>query len=170
MVAFPLSVLALAAGVYLLIKVKREYMGALMSGLAWLVIVLALAGMVLMGVRSFKNCNQCKRNTCQTDQQVCNKQGGTCDGSEKGKCDGPGKGMGCTMGNDSMPGCHMQGDSMVMDQSTCEMMIGKEACATMMKERGSCIMSQEEYMKMGHCGKGNKSNDCPKGKAKCCKK
>ncbi len=161
MLAFPLSVLALAAGVYLLIKVKREYMGGLMSGLAWLVIVLSLAGMIWMGVRGFQRCHQCTQATCQTEQQGCYKKDGACDKMGKGKC--------CTMMNDSMPGCHWQGDSMVMDQSTCEKMMGKEACATMMKERGSCIMSKEECMAMGHCGKANAPENCTKGKGKCCK-
>src|ERR1035441_550767 len=42
MIAVPLLILALAAGVHLLIKVNREYLGGLFKFFAWLVIVLSL--------------------------------------------------------------------------------------------------------------------------------
>jgi hypothetical protein len=46
MVAIALSVLALAAGVYLLVKVKSEFLSGGFGLLAWLVILLSLVSLV----------------------------------------------------------------------------------------------------------------------------
>ena len=168
MVAFPLSILALAAGVYLLVKVKREFLGGIFEILSWLVIVLSLVSIGFLGFRACHNhcgegqCSQGKE--CRMEKEVIIKDDG------RGHCS-----MDSTM---SMSCCKMEGDSMVMDKAMCEKMMGKDACDAMCKERGRCIMSKEECMKMCHAeGKGccgeKKEGACPMGggeKKECCKK
>lgn len=139
MAAFPLSVLALAAGVYLLVKVKREYLGSLFSVLAWLVIV---ASLVSVGVTGAKAIHGFKRGGCKGKEHriekkiIINEEAG---GHRKGHC--------------NMEGCRMEGDSCVMEKATCEKLMGKDACDAMEKERGRCIMSKEECMEMCHSPK-----------------
>ena len=140
MAAFPLSILALAAGVALLIKVKKDGLGMLYKALSWLVVLLALAFMFHLGRMAWRHHH---------------------DGMMMGGHGHGGHRMGCGMmmdgrcdmrdGKDSagmMAGCHMKGDSVVMDKDVCEKAIGKEACEKMCKERGCCIMSKDECMKM----------------------
>ncbi|HLP19955.1 MAG TPA: hypothetical protein VK174_06620 [Chitinophagales bacterium] len=135
MIAVPLLILALAAGVFLLIKVKRDFLGGVFETLAWLVIVLSLVAIGFAGFRAFTSpCHgeKCGRNKpeCHMEKQVIiNKEGG-------GHCST----------TTSMAGCTMEGDSVVMDQAVCEKMMGKEACEAMRKERGRCIVSKEECM------------------------
>jgi len=137
MLALPLSILALASGVYLLVKVKREFLGGIFEILAWLVIVLSL---VSVGFVAFKSINRCgghcgNREECKIEKRIIVNEGESH----------------CKMNNGcSMSGCKMEGDSCVMDKEVCEKMMGKEACDEMCKERGRCIMSKEECMKVCH--------------------
>lgn len=172
MVALPLSVLALAAGVYLLVKIKREFLGSAFELLAWLVIVLAVAS---VGYTAFKLLNKCggsceAKQACHVEKEVVIKQmgegGGTCHGMAKAECAAGGEAASC---------CKMQGDSVVMDQATCAGMMGKEQCEAMRKERGQCILSKAECEAL--CAKTGKSccaadkSACAAGnKEKCCKK
>ena len=159
-IAIPLLILALAAGVYLLIKVTKEYLGGIFKVLAWLVIglsLLAIAGVVFRGVHHFHRMHEMKE--CRMEERMIIKHG-------EGSC--------CNMDSTcKMMGCRMEGDSMVMDKEACEKAMGKEACEKMCKERGRCIMSKDECMKMcGHNSSGMKgeANSCPmhkEGKA-CC--
>jgi hypothetical protein len=55
MAAIPLTILALAAGVSLLIKVKKEGMGGLYSLLSWIVILLSILFIVGLGVRGWRH-------------------------------------------------------------------------------------------------------------------
>lgn len=176
MIALPLSVLALAAGVYLLVKVKREYLGGIFEFLAWLVIVLAVASVGYTGVKAFTCKGGCKKQTCHVEGKTgCQKGAKDCHGKcggacgmkdcDKGNCQGGGHGN-CGMGGCNMEGCHMEGDSCVMDKAICEKMMGKEACDSLSKLRGRCIMSKEECHAM--CGnKGTCTAGAPKA---CCKK
>ncbi len=156
MVAIPLSVLALAAGVYLLVKVKREFLGGLFEALSWLIIVLSLVAIGFTGYRVVKNmtCGHCKGGAqeCRMEKEIIIK------GGEHGACPH-------AMG--SMPGdmkcCKAEGDSMVMEKEMCEKMMGKEACETMCKERGRCIMSKEECA--SHCKMEGKSCGTKEGAA-----
>ncbi len=179
MIALPLSILALAAGVYLLITVKREFLGKVFEMLAWLVIVLALVSIGFQSFKAFSCHGNCKDGQCKVEEkQVIIKD----DGSNGGHCQMgdmsmDGKGMNC---------CKMEGDSVVMDQANCEKMMGKEACEKMVKERGRCIMSKEECTKVcggkenccvagggGHDGcpmMGGEKKDCGGDKKACCKK
>ncbi|HLP50976.1 MAG TPA: hypothetical protein VK154_08855 [Chitinophagales bacterium] len=132
MIAVPLLILALAAGVFLLIKVKRDFLGPVFEMLAWLVIVLSLVAIGFSATKAFTKCGKCGHHEkeCRIDKQVIiNKEGG-------GHCST----------TTSMAGCTMEGDSVVMDQAVCEKMMGKEACEAMRKERGRCIVSKEECM------------------------
>lgn len=158
MIALPLSVLALAAGVYLLVKVKREYLGGIFEFLAWLVIVLAVASVGYTGVKAFSCKGGCKKQTCHVEKNVVIKEGGK-------SCHGAGK-SNCGMGGCNMEGCHMEGDSCVMDKAVCEKMMGKEACDSLSKLRGRCIMSKEECHAM--CGK--KEGCTAAAPTACCKK
>lgn len=177
MIALPLSILALAAGVYLLITVKREFLGKVFEMLAWLVIVLALISIGFQAFKAFSCHGNCNDDKCKVEEkQIIIK-------------DGEGNGGHCNMGNAEMgngcmASCTMKGDSCVMDQATCEKMMGKEACEKMMKERGSCIMGKEECMKAcgghGNCSMEGNSGGCPMmggdkkdcggAKKDCCKK
>lgn len=161
MVFFPLSVLALAAGVYLLITVKREYLGGTFKILAWLIIVLSLVAIGFGGYKAVSQGGKCgKQKHCNVEKQVIIKKGGAaCPHSATGN------------------GCHVQGDSVVMDEATCAGIMGKEGCAAMIKERGQCIMSKDECTKAcatagkNCCIKGQEGATCPNtGTKECCKK
>jgi hypothetical protein len=167
-VGLPLSILALAAGVYLLVKVKREYMGGIFEVLSWLVIVLSLVSVGFMGFKSMHHCGgegHCGgRQECRMEKQIIIKD----DGMGHCSMDSSMHMMGC---------CKMEGDSMVMDKGACEMAIGKEACEKMCKERGRCIMSKEECARAcsanGHpgccAGKAGCGDMGGSGKKGCCK-
>lgn len=164
MVALPLSILAFAAGVYLLIKVKKEYLSSLFSVLAWLVIVASVIsiGVSCMGGFCGGHHGKCNESDeCRMEKKIIIKEGGA------GRCHG--------MSEDAcnMKGCKMEGDSCVMDKEACEKMMGKNACDAMYKERGRCIMSKEECMEMCHSMKGeggcmHHGEGMKEGKPGCC--
>lgn len=158
MVAFPLSILALAAGVYLLVKVKREFLGGIFEILSWLVIVLSLASIGFLGFKAMHHCGggHCEegRGECRMEKQIMIKDDGM------GHCSMDSTST-CTMG-----GCKMEGDSVVMEKEMCSKMMGAEACEKMCKERGRCVMSKEECMQMCHaagkpCCAEKGENTCP---------
>ena len=157
MVAFPLSVIALAAGVYLLIKVKREFLGKAFEFLAWLIIALSLVSVGFIGYKAVNRVlHGCKNMSNCAAQMEQTKGGNDTESYHK------------VSPYSQMNGCKIEGDSVVMESAVCEKMMGKEACETMRKERGRCIMSNEECMEMCHpqsgCTKGNEE------KKECCKK
>ena len=163
MIALPLSILALAAGVYLLIKVNREYLGGLFKFFAWLVILLSLisTGVVIRhGIHHFR-AEHCHSERCEMKEQVIIKElHGNCAAGDS-VC--------------PMSGCKMMGDSVVLDHAMCEKMMGKDACEKMCKERGNCIMTKDECAKMcgGMAKCGAETKDCCKADGKemkaCCK-
>lgn len=147
MAAFPLSVLALAAGVYLLIKVKREFLGKLFEVLAWLVIVLSLVS-IGFGISKHFHRNHCKDDKCKAEKEVIIKE----DDDER------------TCG---MEGCTMKGDSCYLTADACEKLYGKEVCDSMHKLRGDYVFAHSECsQKCGHgggegkCSHGNEGNKC----------
>lgn len=151
MIALPLSVLALAAGVYLLVKVKREYLGGIFEVLAWLVIALSLVSVGYTGYKACARGGKCKAQTCHVEKKVIvKKDAGSCHTGDKAAC--------------GIEGCHMEGDSCVLDKAVCEKMMGKETCDSISKQRGRCIMSKEECAAM--C---SKKQGCSKGPQSCCK-
>ena len=165
MTAIPLSILALAAGVYLLVKVKREFLGTAFELLAWLIIVLSLVAIGFTGYRVAKNmtCGNCKgKQQCHIEKNI--------EVTET-------MGHGCphAMEMDAPHGacCKAEGDSMVMDKAMCKKMMGKEACEAMCKERGRCIMSKEECAAhckaetKGCCAKKEAAAGCPMHQAGC---
>lgn len=170
MVAIALSVLALAAGVYLLVKVKSEFLSSGFNLLAWLVILLSLVSVGFAITKSLQrgggNSHQMQRSyqngaNCPHKSAACEKPSGqTGNASCAEKCGGAANVYG---GN-----CTKEGDSCVMDRAMCEKQIGAEACAQMIAERGRCIMSKEE------CAKSCKSATCTavgaETKQECCKK
>jgi hypothetical protein len=138
MVALPLSILAFAAGVYLLIKVKREYIGSLFTVLAWFVIVASLASITVSSIELIDDCCEDERE-CHMDRKIIireGKEGGGYHHMRDGGC--------------MLEGCKMEGDSCVMEKEACEKMMGKDACDSISKLRGRCIMSKEECMEMCH--------------------
>ncbi len=171
MVALPLSVLALAAGVYLLVKVKREFLGGIFEILSWLVILLAVASVGYTSVKLLTKCGgDCgDKPKCHMEKEIIIKEtgegGGSCHGMAKAEF----------MAGASTSCCKMAGDSVVMDEATCAGMMGKEECAAMLKERGQYILSKDECRAL--CAKSGKSccaadkGECAGGKKeKCCKK
>ena len=160
MIALPLSILALAAGVYLLIKVNREYLGGIFKFFAWLIILLSLVavGSVVRHAVHHHFHGGMRHGECQMEERVMIKEFKHCD-----------------MGNDStcpMAGCKMMGDSVILDRAVCEKMMGKEACEKLCKDRGQCIMTKDECAKMCggtmKCGVMMGQNACCKEGNKCC--
>ena len=164
MVALPLSILAFAAGVYLLIKVKKEYLSSLFSVLAWLVIIASLAAIgfsVAEGIEDYCEDHCEGKRECHMEKKIIIRGGEGGGGYHMGE------------GGCSMKGCKMEGDSCAMDKEACEKMMGKEACDAMYKERGRCIMSKDECMEMCHGMKGaggcmHHGEGMTEGKAGCC--
>jgi len=183
MIALPFSILALAAGVYLLIKVNREYLGGIFKFFAWLIIVLSLlstAAVIHHGIHHHR---------MHRHFEHCGMQGGCMQDGMNGHC-GMGEKHCSAMAGDSvcpMSGCKMSGDSVILDRAVCEKMMGKEACDKMCAERGQCILTKDECAKMcgatAKCsgetkacckGDGKEMKACCKGEGKevkaCCKK
>jgi hypothetical protein len=141
MSSIALSILALAAGAYLLIQVKNLGLGFIYKLLSWLVVLLAL-GFILCGVARagmhMRHVRQCHA---------------------EGRC---GMGMGC--GQDACPymhqsSCSMHGGSCSMGQSGCSEQ--KECCA----EKKECCAKGSEEGKSACCTKG-----AEKEMSACCKK
>jgi hypothetical protein len=171
MIEIPLLILALAAGIFLLLKATNEYQSKLYKLLAWLVILLSLGDLgvdVVKGVYYYTNAIKHRNEHCEMERVEIRE-------FSDGHCtkDSSGLHAGC---------CKMQGDSIVMDKEACEKTMGKEACEKMCKERGQCIMSKEECTKMcgadRHCcakEEETKPACCMKGgmegeKKECCQK
>jgi hypothetical protein len=157
MIALPLLILSLAAGIFLLMKATREYLSGIFKVLAWLVILFSLLAIVGMGVHGLHHFRHMHKHgmhgwgmhAMQSDRQIIIKEFD----------DNLGKDSICPIGC-----CKMEGDSMVMDKGMCEKMMGKDACEKMCRERGRCIMSKDECAKM--CG--GKMSCCTDSKAPCC--
>lgn len=141
MTALALSILALAAGVYLLIKIKKEYLSGVFSVFAWFIIVASLLAIGGASVECFYQfCNRmCKGGECRMEKTMMIREG---DGASCHQMEG---GAACSMG-----GCKMEGDSVVMDKAMCEKMMGKEACDSICKMRGRCILGKSECTQMCH--------------------
>ena len=160
MIALPLSILALAAGVYLLIKVNREYLGGIFKFFAWLIILLSLVAVGSVVRHAVHH---------RFGHRMCH-EGGNCEMKERIMIK---EFKHCDMGNDStcpMAGCKMVGDSVILDRAVCEKMMGKEACEKLCKDRGQCIMTKDECAKM--CGGTMKCGDmskCTGEQPACCK-
>ena len=169
MIALPLSVLALAAGVYLLMKATREYLGGLYKFFAWLVIVLSIVATVASirhGIHHFIRGHHMHQQ-CEMNMQ--------CDpGANAKHCEMGGSSNACPMGANSgmcpMGACKMQGDSVVLDRAVCEKMMGKDACERLCKERGQCIMTKDECAKMCSAEGSSNMDCCKKGDMKECTK
>lgn len=169
MLNFALLLLALAAGIYLLIKANSLFLSKIYSALILLEIGLSLAGIVALGYKgvqhlSHRGCDN--KQECRVEKKVIIQ-----DGKEEMYETST---RGC-----SMHGCKLEGDSVVMEKEVCEKMMGKEVCDAMSKERGRCIISKDECMKMCHaegkpCGGEKPAAGCtPKcagEKKECCKK
>lgn len=166
MVAFPFLLLALAAGIYLLMKATREYLGGLFKGLAWLVILLSLLGIIVHIAHGIHHRHMRHRDGMAREEQIMIRR---FDDGGKGEC--------CMM----MQGCKMQGDSVVLDKAVCEKLMGKDSCDKICAQRGQCILSKDECLKLcggeSKCtmmGAGSQNSCCakgPNGAAKeCCKK
>lgn len=164
MLGFSLSLLALAAGVYLLIKVKQDFLGKVFELLAGLIIVLSLTAVVASGVKFFM---PCKGGSCSADKTECHAEQKTdCHQNKTTSC--------------NLDGCKIVGDSCVLDKSTCEKMIGVAASDSLFSQRGSYILSQEECKtkcsamaapQKKCCQMNSKGETCETGSTtkKCCK-
>jgi hypothetical protein len=162
MVPIALSVLAFAAGVYLLIKVEREFLGGIFKALAWAVILLSLISVGFSGYNAI-NCKRHCEQKCERSQS-CHR-GGTA----KGECSYK-QSSDCSKGATACGGaCQIVGDSVILDKEKCTSMMGKNACDKINAERGQCIISKAECMKM--CSeKGITCCAESSSKKECCKK
>jgi len=171
MVAFPLSILALAAGVYLLIKVKKEYLNGFFSVLAWLVIVLSLLSIGLgaaRGIHHFRHGGFREgHREVREEVMICpNGADSTCvyknikiGETDCTKMHGMG---GCKM--EGMECCKMGGmDCCKKEGAECCKMGGKEGCK--MEGMGGCKMGGK-MEGMGACPmmKGDSAKACCKKK------
>ncbi len=141
MESLPLSLLAFAAGVYLLVKVKKEYLGDIFSVLAWFVIAASAVSIGFSSVECYEECFECcdDEHEYHIEKKIMIKEGEkSCHHMSMDDC--------------CMGGCKMKGDSCVMDKEACEKLMGKKECDKMSKERGRCIMSKEECEKFCHPG------------------
>ena len=120
MIAISFSILALAAGVYLLIQVKHFGFTGIYKALSWLVILLSLAFMIAGGVRGVMH-HRHERHCEQSGS--CDMKGGSCSYMREGHCDMKGGDMGhCAMsGAGNMPCCAKDSG-----EKKCE--AGKSAC------------------------------------------
>jgi hypothetical protein len=178
MIALPLSILALAAGVYLLIKVNREYLGGIFKFFAWLIIVLSLLCTVAVVRHGIHHYRMMKMHRFE----IMHNGFGRGMQNYGGACCGPAAiGANCCKDSAACPmmsGCKMVGDSVVLNRAACEKMMGKEACYKLCKERGQCIMTMDECAKMcgGMMKPGGDGKACcmgaadDKGGKACCKK
>ena len=150
MVAIALSILALAAGVYLLTYVKQFSLGGLYRNLSWLVILLAL-GFIACGVARGVMHMRCASH-CESSAKCTYKDGTACPYTKDGKCmkdmsDCPMNGHGeCSMNKDccaaKMECCRKDAEGA---QSDC--------CKKMKEAHGTCSEMHSEEGK-ACCKKG----------------
>ena len=159
MIALPLSILALAAGVYLLIKVNREYLGGIFKFFAWLIILLSVVAVVSTvhhGIHRHFHHGCHMHGHCGMHEGVMGKE--HCDMDANGAC--------------PMAGCKMSGDSVTLDRATCEKMMGKEACDSLCKGQAQCTISKDQCAQickgMSKCSAGQPAC-CKEGDKACCK-
>ena len=139
MVAIALSILALAAGVYLLTYVKQFSLGALYRNLSWLVILLAL-GFIACGVARGVMHMRCE-NHCESSAKCTYKDGSACPYTKDGKC------------MKEMGGCSMHGHGECpMEKEGCAAQM--ECCQKMKEAQGSCTEMHGEEGKAACCKKG----------------
>lgn len=176
MVAFTLSILALAAGVSILIKVKRDYLGSLYTFLAWSIISLSLVSLGYTGYKALFSCN--KSQHC-TKQYECSKST-SCNNYNQPSCS-QGEKKCCSENTNS--GCKPGSYCCIVDREMCSKAMGAAACDSLYKERGSCALTMEECKALKlPCSSDSKNNGngkscsadpstCPKKDSKeCCKK
>jgi hypothetical protein len=129
MVAIPLAILALAAGVYLVTYVKQFSLGGLYKYLSWLVILLSLAcilGGVARGVMHYRHMRECMAS-------------GQCDMKGGAACPYMKPGNGCMQNGN----CNMMGH----DEG------GMKDCCKDMKGMGSCPDMKDGNAKSSCCKK-----------------
>jgi hypothetical protein len=168
MVAFPLSILALASGIYLLVKVKREFLGRLFEVLSWLVVLLSLASIGLVGAKALHHCcggGHCSEtNECRMEKRIIIKDAeGHCTMDSSTSCAGHCPMMDSLGKEECMKKCHEEG------KSCCAHVAGSfpmhhEGC------KGDCGGKCSEKCE-GKCESGSKACCAGSGEKKeCCKK
>ena len=151
MLQIALSILALAAGVHLLIKTKEAGLGFIYKSLSWLVVLLALGFMLCGVVRHHRM------------------HGHHCEMS--GKCD-MGRGEGACPYMKGGSDCSMHGNSCCMHGDKGQCSEGMSGCTK--GEIPACCSKGGEEGKAACCGKEAKAPCCDKGAEKpmpaCCAK
>ncbi|MCS6933842.1 MAG: hypothetical protein NZM35_01650 [Chitinophagales bacterium] len=156
MLSFTLALLALAAGVYLLIKIQREYLGLPFKILGWLVVILSVGSMAITAYNGLCCCTKGNKS-CGNNDTCCAASGASC----RKTCGGGEEPHGAMTWH-----CEEVNDSCLISRETCVKIMGEAACDSIIRQRGRCILSKEEC-KAGIC-KGSRGN-CAHGKSKCCK-
>ena len=144
MIQIALSILALAAGVHLLIQVKQSGLGSLYRNLAWLVVLLSLGFMlcgVARGVMHMRHMRQ-----CEASGQCDMKRGGDCPYMQHSGCAMDGKGE-CSMKKD----CCMEKKECCAEKKECckEM----QPCCKDMKGAAGCSEMSDGKTKPACCAK-----------------
>jgi hypothetical protein len=141
MIQIALAILALAAGVHLLIQVKQASLGSLYRNLAWLVIVLSLGFMlcgIARGVMHMRHMRQCEASG------QCDMKGG------KGDCPYM-QHSGCGM--DAKGECGMKKDCCMEKKECCTGGEKKACCKDMKGGAAGCSEMGGEKAKPACCAK-----------------
>ncbi len=137
MLAIPLTILALAAGVYLLIHVKQSGLGPLYKYLGWLVVVLSLLFIVCCVVRGARHNHR---------MEECH-MSGQCGMSRHGEAACPYM---------KSPACCAQGGSCNMQGGHAECNMGAQGCCAEKggDDKAPCCMKDGQSAKASCCTKG----------------
>lgn len=138
MVAFPLTLLALAAGTFLLLKAKKELMGKVFEWLAWLIIVLSILYIIGLGLMGWRHHHMVRLEMRDRGMMMNRMGGGPMNMGGGGSCYNANCGGGMMMGHD-MPACCMADSTHGKD--------GKPACCMGDKGTGSSGGKMEEKKK-----------------------
>jgi len=148
MIAIPLSILALAAGIYLLIYVKQSGLGPLYRYLSWLVVLLSLFFIVCCVVRGVRH---------ERDMRECH---------TSGRCGMGHHGEGACPYMKGGPGCCVQGGSGTIRGAEAGCNMGSASCCAKPGEGGkSCCNKEGEAGMASSCSKSSYG-----AKAACCAK
>ena len=140
MILIPITLLALAAGIYLLVHIKQAGIGGLYKYLAWLVVVLSLLFIVCAIVRGARHHHHMRECYASGQCKMSGHEGGTC----------------CP---------YMKGGSCSMQGGHGECTKGAESCSKEKEGDAPCCKKDGEASKAACCTKGTDG-----AKPACCAK
>jgi hypothetical protein len=147
MIAFSLSLLALAAGTALLIQIRRDYLGVGFAAIAWLIIGLSLISLGYNGTQIVRKKGDRFHYSCCKKERKCQKKNDCCTSETENTCN---------INND-----RVKKGLCIVDREVCSAKMGKAACDSLCALRGGCYLRPEECAALGIEEQKEKS---------CCKK